>query len=108
MRKILIAALVASSAIAAAPAAAQHYGYRDAPQIHRQLQQLSSNIRRAEDRDVISRREESRMLRQVRSIDRLYDRYRRNGLSNWEVRDLQNRIHHLRQQLRFERREARW
>ena len=108
MRKFLIAAMLVSGAVAAAPAAAQGYGYRHAPQIQNQLRQLANQIHRAEDRDLISNREEDRLIRQVRQIDRRYDRARRNGLSQWEVRDLEMRIHHLRQQLRFERREARY
>ena len=106
MRKYLFAAIAVSSIVAAAPAAAQHY--RAAPQIERQLHQLATQIHRAEDRDLISKREEDRLIRQVRQIDRLYDRSRRNGISQWEMRDIQNRIQHLRQQLRFERREARY
>ena len=116
MRKYLIAAaMLVSGAVAAAPAAAQGYyghngynGHRAAPHIERQLHQLANQIHRAENRNLISNREEDRLLRQVRQIDRRYDRARRNGISQWEMRDLTNRIHHLRQQLRFERREARY
>jgi hypothetical protein len=56
---------------------------------------------------MISQREENRLLRQASSVDRLFYRYRRNGLSNWEARDLRNRVQNLRQQLRFERND-RW
>jgi hypothetical protein len=104
MRRILIAAMLMSGVAIAAPANAQyrHGGY----QIERQLDQLRDRIHRAEDRDAISKREEDRLLRQARFIDRLHDRYRRNGLTGWEMRDLQNRIHALRQNIRFERRDG--
>ena len=97
--------LIAGSA-AAAPAVAAHDYRHDrgaSRQIDSQIRQLVDRIHRAEDRDAISNREEDRLIREARQIDRLHDRYRRHGLSNWEMRDLQGRIQHLRQALRFER-----
>lgn len=111
MRKFLISAALLSSFAAAAPAAAQYRGDYDRGgygNIERQLDQLVDRIRRAEDRDIISEREEYRLLRQAEQIDRLHDRYRRGGINQWEHRDLQNRIQYLRQQLRHERQEERW
>jgi hypothetical protein len=114
MRKFLIsAALISATAFTAMPAAAQYnrgygYGYNQGQNIQQQLDRLVERIRRAEDRDIISEREEDRLLRQADRIDRLFHRYRRNGLTQWEHRDLQQRIQHLRQELRFERREERW
>jgi hypothetical protein len=43
----------------------------------------------------------------VEQIDRLQDRYARNGLSQREYFELQNRVQNLRQQLRYERQEGR-
>jgi hypothetical protein len=114
MHKFLISAALISAAAIAAPATAQyqsrgHYGYdhRGGQGIQRQLQQLVQRIRMAEDRDLISRREESRLLREANRInDRLYS-YSRNGLSHGEHQDLQQRIHRLRQEIREERREGR-
>lgn len=114
MRKFLIAStLIISAAAFAAPASAQYYpdnryGYRGGGGIDRQLQHIEDRIRRAADRGRITRREEYRLLRLAERIDRLEDRYSRNGLTQWEYRDLQNRVHHLRQQLRFERHDGRW
>lgn len=117
MRKLLVsAALILSSAIAAAPAAAQYYpndnryGYdrRGGQHIERQLYQLRQRVERAEDRDRLSPRERNQLLRQIYGIDRLYDRYRRNGLTRWEMQDIQNRVQHLRQRFRWERQDDRW
>ena len=114
MRKFLISAiLLSAAATAAAPASAQSwgnrgFGYNQGRNIEQQLAQLADRIRRAEDRDLISEREEDRLLRRVAGIDRRYDNFRRNGLNQWEYNDLQQRIQTLRQQLRFERREGRW
>ncbi|HEX9931885.1 MAG TPA: hypothetical protein VGB08_03500 [Allosphingosinicella sp.] len=114
MRKILIsAAAVAALATAAAPAAAQrgYGGYNQGPtrsvQIENQLQQLRDRIRRAEDRDLISQREEARLLDRLSNIARRYDGFRRNGLSRGEHQELHSRIQDLRSQLRDERREER-
>jgi Spy/CpxP family protein refolding chaperone len=85
----------------------QYQDYRHGGNIEQQLQQLVQRIRRAEDRDVISRREEDRLLREASRIRELYYRYSRNGLTQREHYDLQNRIQHLRHSLRMERREDR-
>ena len=102
MRKFITAAMLIAGAVTAAPAVAAHdyrYDRGASRQIDSQIRQLVERIHRAEDRDVISNREEDRLIRQARQIDRV--------LSNWEMRDLQNRIQHLRQALRFERLEDR-
>ncbi len=127
MFKLVIPAILASTVALAAPAAAQyrgdydsryatdrHYnaGYSDARQIRRQIDQMIDRIHRAEDRDMISKREEDRLMREARHIKFLYHRYRGNGLSGREAHELQSRLHALRQQFRFERhdgrRDGRW
>jgi hypothetical protein len=118
MRKILIsAAAVAALAVAAAPASAQRgygygYGYSQGPtrsvQIENQLQQIRDRIRRAEQRDLISRREAGRLLDRLGDIAQRYDRYRRNGLSRDEHHELHSRLQDLRERLREERREGRY
>jgi hypothetical protein len=124
MRKILISAALASVALtAAAPASAQYYpnnrNYPNYPNnnygsnygggnVDQQLDQITERIRRAQARGMISRGEAARLLRQADQIDRLYDRYRRDGLSRYEVSDIQRRIQYLRQQLRFQRQDGRW
>jgi hypothetical protein len=94
-----------SSIAAAAPAAAQ--SYRNDNRFDRQIDQLVDRIHRAEDRDVISRREEDRLLRQARQLSYIEQRYSRNGLTRWEAQDLQRRIQDLRAQFRWERADGR-
>lgn len=114
MRKILISAALISAAAVAAPAAAQYYpnshrGYDYRGQnIERQLYQLRQRVERAEDRDRLSNRERDYLLRQIHHTHRLFNHYRRNGLTQWEMRDIQNRIQNIRQRFRWERQEDRW
>ncbi len=123
MFKIVIPAIMASTVALAAPAAAQYRGdypdsrysngrhfdgrYSDGREIRSQIDQMIDRIHRAEDRDMISKREEDRLMREARNIRRLYHRYRVNGLNGREAHELQNRIQHLRQQFRFERQDGR-
>lgn len=110
MRKFLISAmLVGATAITAAPASAQYGrgGYRSDDGIDQQIRQIEQRIRQAAQNRTVSRREADRLLRQADQIDRLEDRYSRNGLTGYELRDLRNRVQNLRQQLRFERQDDR-
>ena len=109
MRKFLISTVLLSTVMVAAPASAQvNRGYGHQGQnIERQLDQLEQRIDNMRDRRLISRNEAIRLSRQAEQIDRLHDRYRRNGLTQREHWDLQNRIQNLRQQVRYERREGR-
>ena len=109
MRKFLISAVLLSSVAISAPAAAQYRGGHgfQGSNIERQLDQIEQQIDRLRDRRLISRDEAFRLERRAEQIDRLHDRYRRNGLSHGERRDLQSRIHNLRQQVQSERREGR-
>jgi len=115
MRKFIISAALISAAAIAAPASAQ-YGHGQArygnsnyggQSIERQLDQLEQRIHRARDRRLISNNEARNLLRQAEQIDRLHDRYRRNGLSQGEYHDLRHRIQNLRQRIQGERREGR-
>ena len=110
MRKLLIPALILSAVSVSAPAAAQYrgggYGHGGA-NIERQLDQIEQQIDRLRDRRLISRDEAQRLQRQAEHIDRLHDRFRRDGLSRREHHELTQRVHHLRQQLRWERQEGR-
>lgn len=109
MRKFLISAMLLSTVAVATPAAAQYnrgYGHQG-QNIERQLDQLERQIDNMRDRRLISRNEAIRLSRQAEQIDRLHDRYRRNGLTQREHWDLQNRVQNLRQQVRYERREGR-
>ncbi|HEX9954162.1 MAG TPA: hypothetical protein VGB48_02980 [Allosphingosinicella sp.] len=111
MRKFIIAALALSTVAVSAPAAAQYRGGGGYNQgghgIERQIDQMERQIDRLRDRRLISAREAMRLSRQAEQIDRLHDRYRRNGLSQGEHHDLMQRIQNLRQSVRYERREGR-
>jgi hypothetical protein len=123
MFKLVIPAIMASTVALAAPAAAQYRGdypdsrsydsryyggrYSDGREIRAQIDHMIDRIHRAENRDMISKREEDRLMREARHIQRLYHRYRANGLNGREAHELQRRIHHLRQQFRFERQDGR-
>lgn len=116
MRKILISAILLGVAATSAPAAAQYdrryddrydVDYRGGQGIDRQLQNLEQRIDNAYQRRLISGGEARRLRDQANDIGRLFDRYRRNGLSGREHQDLQYRIQNLRQRLQWERREGR-
>lgn len=127
MRKFLISSALISVAAAAAPAYAQYDGryddrryddrryedrrgyddYRGGQRIDQQLAQISQRIDRAYQRRLISSNEARRLQREVEQLDRLEDRYSRNGLTGWERQDLQRRLQSLRQRLQWERQEGR-
>ena len=111
MRKFLISALlIGATAVTAAPASAQYGrggGYRSDDGIDQQIRQIEQRIRTAVQNRMVSRGEADRLLRQADQIDRLEDRYSRNGLTAYELRDLRQRVQNLRQQLRFERQDGR-
>jgi hypothetical protein len=118
MRKIILSAVLLSSAFAAAPAAAQYrdydrgygYGYNQnhGRGIEQQLRQLSHRIDNMYQRRLLSGSEARRLQNDVQNVQRrLYD-YARNGLSPREHQDLQYRIHNLRQHIQQERFEGRY
>jgi hypothetical protein len=109
MRKILISALLVGATIASVPASAQNRGYgnRSDDRIDHQIEQIEDRIRQARQNRRISRGEADRLLRRADQIDRLEDRYSRNGLTRWEVQDLRQRVQNLRSQLRFDRQDGR-
>lgn len=116
MRKFLISVALVSATAMTAPAAAQNwgnsgygYGYnqRGGQGIQQQVQQLHQRIGAMQQRRLISNREARSLHESAENINRrLYD-YARNGLSQREHHDLQNRIQNLRQRLQRERFEGR-
>ena len=107
MRKILLSAVVAATAFTAMPAQAQVW--RLQPSIQRQIQndiiQLDNRIDRAARRGTISRREAAGLNRQAIRLQRLFNRYRRNGLTRSEVARLEVEVNRLHRRLRYERRD---
>ena len=117
MRKFLISAALVSAAAVATPAAAQWgypntqrssgYNQGSAQGIQNQVRQLHQQIDRMYQRRLISTNERGNLHERAENINRrLYD-YSRNGLSQREYFDLQNRIQNLRQRIQRERFEGR-
>lgn len=120
MRKFLVSAAILGTLASAAPAAAQYgqrgydhdrgygNGYGQGQGLAQQLDALQQRVDRLYQRRLISDREARRLSRQIDQTDRLFDQYRRNGLSRGERYDIQNRIQNLRGQIREERQEGRY
>jgi len=107
MRKLVIAAMVAAIAIPVAPAAAQPWRLQPTIQreIQRDINQLQNRISRAAQRRTISQREAFGLRRDAVRLQRLYNRYARNGLTRPEVAQLELRVNRVHQRLRYERRD---
>ena len=121
MRKFLIPALMLSTVVAVAPAAAQ-YGDHRGDRAHsawnrggpsrqainellRDLNRAESRINRAMQRRVISAREAVGLRRQANQIERQLHRASRNGISGREFASLRVQVNRLEQRLRVERRD---
>ncbi|MET3667011.1 hypothetical protein [Caulobacter sp. 1776] len=98
MKKILIS-IAAVSALAAATvpavASAQPIDQREA--------QLDRRIDIGLRNGSLTRGEAYRLRAELRDIDRLEYRYRRDGLNGWERADLDRRLDRISAQVRFER-----
>jgi opacity protein-like surface antigen len=131
MKRIIASVLAVSAIAAAAPAFAQPrpYGDRDRDGVpnaydgrndnrggyrgYGQWQGVGGRINAIERRiDVgirngqITRNEAYRLRSELRNVSYLETRYRRSsGLSNWERRDLDQRLDRLAQRVRMERRD---
>jgi hypothetical protein len=101
--KAIAPALVASLALGAAmPAQARPTPVRT-DNIADQIADLERAVNRNDNRDRISEREARGLRQEVRQLRWQYNNYRRNGLNNWEYRNLQNRIDNIRGRLHHER-----
>ena len=113
MRRPAFPALALLAFAIAAPAAAQIAGKRDygpvptagpflpdsrlpGPGIGREVDDLEDRIDRARDSGALTRREARRLDREARAIGRLERRYGRDGLSQSERAELENRARYLR------------
>ncbi|HEX8401277.1 MAG TPA: hypothetical protein VF628_06190 [Allosphingosinicella sp.] len=114
MRKFLISALILGTLASAAPAAAQYgnrgngYGYGQGQNVNQQLASLRQRVDSLYQRRLLSDREARRLSREIEQTDRLFDRYRRDGLSRGERNEIENRVQNLRSQIREERQEGRY
>jgi hypothetical protein len=124
MRKFLIPALVLSTVVGVAPAAANHGGYhsdrgygqntgwnRGGPsrqainELIRDLNRAESRIDRSAQRRIISQREAFGLHREANQIERQLQRAARNGISGREFGMLRSQVNRLEQRLRIERQD---
>ena len=121
MRKFLISALVLSTVVGVAPAAAQHGGMHNdrgnvawnrggpsRPAINdllRDLQRAENGIQRSVQRRVISQREATGLRRQANQIERRLNLASRNGINGREFAALKVQVNRLQQRLRIERQD---
>ncbi|MEA3008513.1 MAG: hypothetical protein QOJ91_205 [Sphingomonadales bacterium] len=121
MRKFLIPALMLSTVVGIAPAAAQHGGYhndrgtvawnRGGPsrqainELLRDLQRAENGIQRSVQRRVISQREAMGLRREASQIERRLNMAGRNGISGREFGALRVQVNRLEQRLRIERQD---
>lgn len=109
MRKIVISALIAGAAVVATPASAQSW-FNQRPnvahsQIRGEINQLSNQISRAEQRRAISTREAQGLRRQLSQVQRNFSAYSRNGIDRRESATLNRQLDQVRRGLRAERRD---
>ena len=113
MRKLLISTALAAVVLTAAPASAQYnnynrgYGYNQGGNFDQRISNLGQRIDRAYQRRAITSNEARRLTNELRRIDRLYDDYRRNGLSQREAENIRYRLQNLQQQIREDRQDGR-
>lgn len=113
-KKALLSLLAASAVAIATPTLAQNYGrgydggytQNHSAGLNREEARLAQRIDRAAYNGSISRREAQNLRRQLDDYHRLESRYRRDGLTNWERRDLQQRLDRIERNLRDERRDG--
>ncbi|WP_417231564.1 hypothetical protein [Brevundimonas sp.] len=133
IKKALLPALVLAAASVAVPAMAQSYGparqsgltisFGTSPAygynagynggynqpawqaINRRQANLDRRIDVGVRNGSLTRREAARLRHEFNNIARLESHYRRNGLTRWEMADLDRRFDHLSMQIRMERRD---
>lgn len=100
-KKTFLIPLVAASVLAATalPAAASAHGYS----INDRQAQLDRRIDIGVQRHTLTRAEAAHLRRELHRVERLEYRYRQNGLSRWEISDLDRRMDALSRQIRIER-----
>ena len=104
MKKIVISLLAVSTmAVAAAPAMAAPW-----QSVNQRQANIEWRIEQSQRAHRISPREARNLKAQLRDIARLEIRYRdsRPGLTQWERRDLDQRLNTLSQRIRYERNDG--
>jgi len=119
MRKFIISAALAASALtAAAPAAAQWYppqpqgnayGYNNYGQVRRldaRIDQLQRQIQNFDRRNILSDREANRLRNESNDVERRLHNLARNGLNGSEANDIERRIQRLEVRIQREARDG--
>ena len=120
MRKFVIAAALAATALtAAAPAAAQWYppqpqgnayGYNNnwgqVRRLQARVDQLQRHIARLDSRDILSEREAARLSNDSREIEQRLRYAARNGLNGNEAYSIERRIQRLEVRIQREARDG--
>jgi TolA-binding protein len=126
MRKVLISLAAAASALAfASPAAAQYYpqpqaqayggygqgyngqgyvarnGYGQVQALRVRIDAIQNQIRQLDRRNVIRDGSADQLRNESRNIERRLRAVGRNGLSGYEMNDIQNRIARLEQRVQY-------
>jgi len=95
MKKLLIAAVAVSALASAAPSFAQIVGDR--------ADSIATRIDRGVRNGDLTWGEAQSLRARLRNVERLEARYRYNGLTGWEARDLDRRYDALSADVRFQR-----
>ena len=119
MRKFVIAAALAATALtAAAPAAAQYYqqpqgygyGYNNnwgqVRRLQARVDQLQRQIRHLDSRNILSEREAARLRQNSREIEQRLRYAARNGLNPQEAYGIERRIQRLEIRIHREARDG--
>jgi hypothetical protein len=108
MKKLIIAMTAVSAIAVAAPAAAQwgnqnqtNVNARAGANVEARIAQLQTRLQAGIQSGAIDRTEARTLRAQVRALTRLQYQYSRNGLTNQERQDLQQRLRSVRQQFRM-------
>jgi hypothetical protein len=107
--KTIILTLAAATALTAGAAAAQPFGWgrtdRSLTPIDERQERIAFRIDQGVRSGQLTSREAYRLRTEFNRIARLEARYRINGLSGWEVADLDRRLDMLTTEVRIARRD---
>lgn len=92
MKKLLTIAIAASALTASVPALAQTY-------LDDRAAQADQRIDNGESNGSLSVSEAATLRARLHDIERLQDRYREDGMTNWQSRDLNRRYDNLSSQI---------
>lgn len=103
MKRTLIALAAAATALTALPTAASAQRWMN---INERQQRLDRRIDQGVRSGELTRREAYRLRARFTELSRLENRYRRNGLSNWERADLNRRFDAFSRDIRWQKHDG--